>query len=436
MELIQPIFFFRADIIRRLSRERRQGPKKEERCGAERQEQISRALAKLIVTNQLPLSFVQSDGLQQFMTVVEPGYVVPATETILSRLQLIYNEIKTFLQSEMQEQGASISCSTDIWTSTSRDSFLSIMVHYIDKRTWKLKNHTICTVGLGERHTAENIALALEMVLSDWNLENKIFTVVHNNPTNMVNARRILQSIDENINCSAHTLQLAINDSLQSEEIICVIQKARKIVSHFKQSSLATKELRSIQLKLNFPEERLIQSCETKWESTYHMCERLKNNKIPILAVLSNTSVTELAQAKELEMSTNEWSIIEKLVILLKPLQYVITVFSLSSEVTISLVRPVIRSILDNYLIKDVLDDNFVSNFKRILRQSLSRYFNMIPKQNQLVSVYQIASFLDPRHKDLKGEPFKLERAKIRDYIKEKLQVCIFLSLLFLNICS
>lgn len=172
------------------------------------------------------------------MATVEPGYVVPAAKTILSRLQLNYNEIKTSLQHKMQ--GADISCSTDIWTSISQDSFLSCTVHYIDKETWELRNHTLCTTELEERHTAENIALGLEMIFLDWNLEKQIFAVVHDNASNMINAGENLQNIKEHVKCAAHTLQLAVNDALQLESVACVIQKARQIVGHFKHSALAT----------------------------------------------------------------------------------------------------------------------------------------------------------------------------------------------------
>lgn len=69
---------------------------------------------------------------------------------------------------------------------------------------------------------------------------------------------------NEHINCAAHTLQLAVNNALKLESIACVIQKARKIVGHFKHSALATQELHKTQVKLNLPQETLIQNCPTR----------------------------------------------------------------------------------------------------------------------------------------------------------------------------
>jgi len=62
-------------------------------------------------------------------------------------------------------------------------------------------------------------------------------------------------------------------------------------------------ELRDTQTNLNLPQKTLIQSCCTRWDSTYYMCERLQQNRIPILAVLNNTHITKPRLAQNLEIS-------------------------------------------------------------------------------------------------------------------------------------
>jgi len=53
---------------------------------------------------------------------------------------------------------------------------------------------TLCTIKLEKRHTTEYIALGLEMVFFDWDIENQIFTSVHDNAPNMISAEKITQS--------------------------------------------------------------------------------------------------------------------------------------------------------------------------------------------------------------------------------------------------
>lgn len=216
-----------------------------------------------------------------------------------------------------------------------------------------------------------------------------------------------------------------MNNALELESIACVLQKARKIVGYFKHSALATQELHKTQVKLNLPQETLIQNCPTKWDSTYYMCEGLHKNKTPILAVLNDTSVTKPTHAQNLEIASTEWSIIEQLITILKPLQCATTVLCSSLEVTISSVHPVTRGIINNHLTENILDEDYnISTFKEMLNQLLIRRFDLQSHTNK-VSVQQIASFLDPRYKDLTTERFETERIKIKDFVKKELQVFV-----------
>lgn len=81
----------------------------------------------------------------------------------------------------MQEQGAIILCSTDIWTSLSQNSFLCriILIKKIGQNHTFCMNHTFCTTKIEERHITENIAIALEIIFTDWDVTNWICTKVH-----------------------------------------------------------------------------------------------------------------------------------------------------------------------------------------------------------------------------------------------------------------
>ena len=59
-----------------------------------RTEQIHQALAKLIVMNQLPLSFCSSIGFQNFMSVVDSNYKPCKEEAIKKRLTILKSTIE------------------------------------------------------------------------------------------------------------------------------------------------------------------------------------------------------------------------------------------------------------------------------------------------------------------------------------------------------
>ena len=55
----------------------------------------------------------------------------------------------------------------------------------------------------------------------------------------------------------------------------------KRLVGHFKHSALATGELKKGQQQMNVTENKLIQQCPTKWNSTYSMLQRLIEMRWP-----------------------------------------------------------------------------------------------------------------------------------------------------------
>ena len=74
----------------------------------------------------------------------------------------------------------------------------------------------------------------------------KVKVVVHNTAANAELAGDLMSlSLDwENAECATHKLKLAVNEGLQIPTIAHVIAAGRKLVGHFKHSTLATAELK------------------------------------------------------------------------------------------------------------------------------------------------------------------------------------------------
>lgn len=96
---------------------------------------------------------------------------------------------------------------------------------------------------------------------------------------------------------------------------------------------------------------------------------------------------------------------LENLIPVLKPLEISTTVLS---GAPLSMVRPVIRTVIANHLSCQT------ENISKALAEALSTRFQMESQGD--ISIYQKASFLDP-HKDLQAEPI-LQRTAIREMIE------------------
>ena len=369
---------------------------------AKRQEEVSQALARMIGANMLPISFGNSFGFKNFMAVVEPDYRCPCPK---SWLELIYKEKRQKIEKEI-EKAASISVTIDGWSSRGQDSYISLTAHFITG-DWEIKSYTLCTHDIEGRHTAENITAVVISMQEEWSITNKLIAVVHDNASNMHASSNLLENLKYSISCAAHNLQLSIKDAFQKvEQFSDVIKKASQTVQHFHHSNLATSALQDSQKQLNLPEQKLIQSCPTRWNSTYNMCERLVSNRNAILSVLNNRNITKLNVAPKLEMAECHWQIISDIITILKSFNLATVELCSETKVTISLVLPIIHSLINNHLKDNDWDTVEAKEFKNILRTSLARRFDI---HSYCENVHQIACFLDPRSKDLTFENIEIK---------------------------
>ena len=74
------------------------------------------------------------------------------------------------------------------------------------------------------------------------------------------------------IGCFAHTLQLIVHNSVLSQRAVGkILTICRKIVGHFKRSSLACSHLKEMQTNLGLPIHHLQQDEPTQWNSSLYM---------------------------------------------------------------------------------------------------------------------------------------------------------------------
>ena len=109
---------------------------------------------------------------------------------------------------------------TDGWTSRSISNFISLTVHYVTKE-FQSRKFTLAMSHMSETHTSKNLHEFLQATIDEWELgygkiKSIIFTV--DNAANIVAAIRMGTSWTR-IPCFAHTLQLAVKDSIKVSKV-------------------------------------------------------------------------------------------------------------------------------------------------------------------------------------------------------------------------
>ena len=147
-----------------------------------------------------------------------------------------------------------------------------------------------------ERNTGMHISERLKEAASEWGVaQDKVVAVVHDNAANMVLAGELLERWGD-LSCFGHTLQLAVNAGLALNAIARLRAAFRKIVGHFKHSTVAMGALTERQKLLKLPEHSLVKDVATRWNSTYFMYERLAEQRVAIYTVIHDDKVTPPGQ--------------------------------------------------------------------------------------------------------------------------------------------
>jgi len=292
--------------------------------------ELDNLLLSLICKEGLAFNLLDSLHFRDFVAALDPRYQVPS-RTLLSRtIPDAYTKCKTALIEEFKKYstaGEYISLTTDTWTSTNNESFMSLTGHYL---TENFVPHNTCIMvrNVPGSHTAENIAKELTEALAEWSLplpSHQTVFMITDNGRNMVNAAQLANFRWKP--CFAHTPQLVIEDGLKDSSVSglkTILSKCRSIVGHFKHSSLATGKLITVQEQLGLPVHRLKQDVATQWNSQFGMLERLVEQKDAVTLCLASVETVN-------NITAREWVIASELKDVLQPF-YDITLMMCSEK--------------------------------------------------------------------------------------------------------
>lgn len=166
--------------------------------------------------------------------------------------------------------------------------------------------------------------------------------------------------------------------------MVTIIFKIRRLVKMIRKSSILSNFVlkKASELKLNV--EVLILDFQVRWNSTYLMLARLVKFKGIIYEITSQTDKInglrnkQIEKCKKLEITNDDWEIIESVNKVLKPFYDVTNLVSGSNYQTLSLAKPaeyIIKTALQTY-INENAETSTIFILSNLLLESLDYYFN------------------------------------------------------------
>ncbi|XP_017888665.1 zinc finger BED domain-containing protein 1-like, partial [Ceratina calcarata] len=309
----------------------------------------------MICQDLQPLSIVDDKGFIELLRELEPRYQFPSRNTLRHTiLPQVYKSVKDLIMKNLQQIDY-VSITTDLWTNLNKQSYLTVTSHYCLRN--KSYSNVLATKALNENHTSEYITHILRIILSEFQIYEKTVAVVTDNAANMKDA-------------------------------VLNLGYLHLPFKYFKTDVAAAEKLTSIQTQFGLQTLKLKLDVSTKWKSSLIMLERLVGLKVPVSAALKSLSSCSG------DISNQQWEIIDDIISVLQPIEYVSTKLSAEKFSTASKIIPFIGGIenaLQNIIPKTrpglALKINIIYNIER-------RFVDV--KGNKITTM---ATIIDPRFK-------------------------------------
>lgn len=353
--------------------------------GGQKSEKIIHSLMYIVCKDNQPLSIVEDKGFRHLMHTVSPNFKIPSRRDLSRRIFLLYDSMKEVFINKLKNVQC-ISLTTDIWTDIQTRSYIGITIHFVDN--YVLNSGLLGVYELDERHSSEYIASKLIDVCKEWNISNQsVVAVTTDGAANMIKAVELAFDKKRQIICFAHALNLVAQQAISNvPEIVTLVLKIKNIVKWFKQSVIASDDLR----KATKGEGKLLQEVPTRWNSTFYMLERFITLKQIVNDIVHrHISAPDMASAKEIHD-------ISEIIDLLRPLEAATKELCAQKYVTTSMVIPMV-SILQKNINEFKPTQQLGFQLKAVILIQCDKRFGSI----ESCSLLGMATVLDPRFKKI-----------------------------------
>ncbi|KAJ8351975.1 hypothetical protein SKAU_G00234510 [Synaphobranchus kaupii] len=326
----------------------------------------------MIAKDLKTLDTVEGQGFRELMELACPEYQVPSRRTITRVVSEMAVEKRAKICTELQTV-EHVCLTVDFWTSIAMDTYVVVVCHFLDA-DWNMKTWVLESREVAGSHTSENIVDLLSLIENEWELKGKVVCYVTDNAANIVKA--VKEMGVGHVRSAAHTLELT--------------GKARRIVGHFKHSSVALADLHKAQEKYGLSTTALIQDVCTRWNSTHDMLQTLLKNRQAVNSVIMDNAKTE-----GFYISNEDATVMKAVADVLEPCAESTTLLGGERYTTASVALQVFHNLQKTMALKPGERGN-IATLKSTLAKHLQDRWTM------LECLLTTAAALDPRFKALR----------------------------------
>ena len=146
------------------------------------QQKSRELLVKLIVSQDLPFTFTESQEFNDYVHSLRPEVKIYSGDTNRSDIDKLFEKEKEKVKTRLLNAPGKMSFTLDCWTSSSCLPFMGITCHFID-RMWNLNEIVIGFKLLEGPHTGSNLADVFEQTMTEFSID-KAFAITSDSASN------------------------------------------------------------------------------------------------------------------------------------------------------------------------------------------------------------------------------------------------------------
>ncbi|XP_068105549.1 E3 SUMO-protein ligase ZBED1-like isoform X2 [Hyperolius riggenbachi] len=354
---------------------------------------IANLLLEMIYRDLHPLTMVKEKGFVKLLAYLEPNIDLPCQTQLAGMLWHKYTIMKQQLKCCLQAI-PSVVISIENWCDHSQRAYLSVTANIIDGK-WKFCRYLLETQSVHQVKTQDDLAEHLQVLLGDYGLStNKVSYIVLDRSSLVSLYDKCFKETYAwtSLCCTANILQHCVQAGLEVQEVKEALNAARGLVSYFQEDFKASCIL-SLKLE-GMKKPRLTLDTDTYWTSTLEMCQNLLDLKWAVLSVLE--------QQKGEDLSEQQWKLLQDLVLMLKTVWIATEFLQEPQNASISSVVPCVFGVFVALGQTCEASNGAIKAAATQIRAEMSKYWNLLDEGILIANPAIIASFLDPRFKELR----------------------------------
>ncbi|XP_077120980.1 zinc finger BED domain-containing protein 4 [Ranitomeya variabilis] len=356
---------------------------------------ITSLVAEMIALDLQPYSFVDNVGFNRLLEYLQPQYSLPSP-SYFSRMAIpdMYENVKHIIVSHLKEaESGMIHFTAGIWMSSQTREYLTLTAHWVtfdssfkphseDYHCSALLHVSQIDCDYNGLSVQKHLEYLWESWITSYGLQMGI-TVTDNHSI----GKTLNESDHSSVECFGHTVDLIVNEAIKSQRMVQnLLSIARKICERVHRSTKAKEKLAELQKEYGLPQHQLIQDVPSKWNTSFHMLERLIEQKRAIDELSIECNFREL-------ISCDQWEVIQSVCHALKPFEAASKEMSMHTA-TLSQVIPMIHIL--NRKVEMLFEETMgIDTMLKSLKEAMVCRLSSTLHDPR----YIFATLLDPRYK-------------------------------------